>query len=106
MIGGLGSERLYVIKRNGMRENVMFDKITSRIKKLCYGLSDRYVDPVQITMKAISGMLTKLISDGGKIPKLCLFEFRILGITDHSSKHSTRVLDSETIFTFFRLSIS
>ena len=35
----------------------MFDKITSRIKKLCYGLSDRYVDPVQITMKAISGII-------------------------------------------------
>ncbi|KAI6657277.1 Ribonucleoside-diphosphate reductase large subunit [Oopsacas minuta] len=56
MLGSNSSERLYVIKRNGMRENVMFDKITSRIKKLCYGLSDRYVDPVQITMKAISGI--------------------------------------------------
>eukprot|EP00800_Vazella_pourtalesii_P001370 TRINITY_DN11211_c0_g1_i2.p1 TRINITY_DN11211_c0_g1~~TRINITY_DN11211_c0_g1_i2.p1 ORF type:complete len:205 (+),score=40.64 TRINITY_DN11211_c0_g1_i2:35-649(+) len=56
MFGSPSSERLYVIKRNGVRENVMFDKITSRVKKLCYGLSDRYVDPVQITMKVISGI--------------------------------------------------
>lgn len=29
---------MYVMKRNGRRESVHFDKITSRIKKLCYGL--------------------------------------------------------------------
>ena len=62
MLTSHSSERLYVIKRNGMRENVMFDKITSRIKKLCYGLSDKYVDPVQITMKAISGIQRVKIS--------------------------------------------
>lgn len=30
---------MYVMKRNGRRESVHFDKITSRIKKLCYGLN-------------------------------------------------------------------
>ena len=29
---------MYVMKRSGRRESVHFDKITSRIKKLCYGL--------------------------------------------------------------------
>lgn len=29
---------MYVMKRNGRRESVHFDKITSRIQKLCYGL--------------------------------------------------------------------
>lgn len=29
---------MYVVKRNGKQEKVSFDKITSRIAKLCYGL--------------------------------------------------------------------
>lgn len=39
---------MYVLKRNGKREEVSFDKITSRIKKLCYGLNDKFVDPVSV----------------------------------------------------------
>lgn len=31
----------YVLKRNGRRESVHFDKITSRISKLCYGLDPK-----------------------------------------------------------------
>ncbi|XP_041054969.1 ribonucleoside-diphosphate reductase large subunit isoform X3 [Carcharodon carcharias] len=34
----------------------MFDKITSRIQKLCYGLNPDFVDPAQITMKVIQGL--------------------------------------------------
>lgn len=34
----------------------MFDKITSRIQKLCYGLNADFVDPAQITMKVIQGL--------------------------------------------------
>ena len=33
----------------------MFDKITARVKKLCYGLSD-FVDPVKISMRVIEGL--------------------------------------------------
>eukprot|EP00795_Rhopilema_esculentum_P000810 gene810-10547_t len=48
---------LYVIKRGGERtESVMFDKITSRVCKLCYGLDMTYIDPVSITLKVISGI--------------------------------------------------
>jgi hypothetical protein len=39
---------LYVIKRDGRPEEVHFDKITERIKKLTYGLDKRYIDPVRI----------------------------------------------------------
>jgi hypothetical protein len=34
---------------------VQFDKITARIKKLCYGLDDRYVDPIILSQKVIQG---------------------------------------------------
>ncbi|CAH1371056.1 unnamed protein product [Tenebrio molitor] len=46
----------YVRKRDGRKEQVHLDKITSRIQKLCYGLNMDYVDPVSITLKVISGL--------------------------------------------------
>ncbi|MEO1714127.1 MAG: ribonucleotide reductase N-terminal alpha domain-containing protein, partial [Bacteroidota bacterium] len=45
-----------VIKRSGKRESVSFDKITARIKKLCYGLNQTYVDPIEIAKKVILGL--------------------------------------------------
>ncbi|CAG4971440.1 unnamed protein product [Parnassius apollo] len=50
------SNKLYVYKRGGRMEEVHIDKITSRIKKLCYGLNMDFVDPVSITLKVISGI--------------------------------------------------
>ncbi|GFR21475.1 DNA replication licensing factor mcm7-B [Trichonephila clavata] len=50
------TEPMYVIKRDGRRENVMFDKITSRIQKLCYGLNMDYIDPAAVTLKVINGI--------------------------------------------------
>jgi hypothetical protein len=74
---------MYVMKRNGKRESVHFDKITSRISKLCYGLDAKvslpdyppakfatplkilltdfisipqHVDPVVISQKVIQGV--------------------------------------------------
>jgi hypothetical protein len=38
---------LYVVKRDGREEPVAFDKITARIKKLAYGLSQEFCDPVR-----------------------------------------------------------
>lgn len=46
---------MYVIKRDGRREPVKFDKITARIKKLCYGL-DPIVQPEMVAMKVIEGL--------------------------------------------------
>ena len=47
---------MYVLKRDGRKEAMMFDKITSRIVKLCYGLDMNYIDPTEITLKVISGI--------------------------------------------------
>jgi ribonucleoside-diphosphate reductase alpha chain len=46
---------MYVVKRDGHKEPVMFDKITDRIKKLCYGLNS-LVDPVKVAMRVIEGL--------------------------------------------------
>jgi ribonucleoside-diphosphate reductase alpha chain len=46
---------MFVLKRDGRQEAVKFDKITARIKKLCYGLHPS-VDPVKISMKVIEGI--------------------------------------------------
>jgi ribonucleoside-diphosphate reductase alpha chain len=45
-----------VIKRDGSRETVKFDKIASRIKKQTYGLNAEYVDPLEVTKKVVVGM--------------------------------------------------
>ncbi|THU33452.1 ribonucleoside-diphosphate reductase subunit alpha [Niastella caeni] len=44
-----------VIKRNGKKETVKFDKITARIQKLSYGLS-QLVDVIEVTKKVIEGI--------------------------------------------------
>jgi ribonucleoside-diphosphate reductase alpha chain len=49
------SKLMYVVKRDGHKEPVMFDKITDRIKKLCYGLNE-LVDPVKVAMRVIEGL--------------------------------------------------
>ncbi|MFN6379793.1 MAG: ribonucleoside-diphosphate reductase subunit alpha [Flavobacteriales bacterium] len=46
---------MYVIKRDGHKESVKFDKITARVTKMCYGLNP-IVDPVKIAMKVIEGV--------------------------------------------------
>merc|ERR1719361_1266690 len=50
------SKKMIVIKRDGREEGIHFDKITSRIEKLCFGLDMDYIEPSQITMKVISGL--------------------------------------------------
>jgi ribonucleoside-diphosphate reductase alpha chain len=45
----------YVIKRDGKKESIKFDKITSRIKKQCYNLSS-HVDPYIVAKKVIEGV--------------------------------------------------
>ncbi|NDG52417.1 MAG: ribonucleoside-diphosphate reductase subunit alpha [Flavobacteriia bacterium] len=46
---------MFVLKRDGRKEAVKFDKITARIQKLCYGFSD-LVDPTAVAMKVIEGI--------------------------------------------------
>jgi ribonucleoside-diphosphate reductase alpha subunit len=47
---------MLVVKRDGRRESVKFDKITSRIEKLCYGLDMNYIEPIEIAKKVINGI--------------------------------------------------
>jgi len=47
---------MLVLKRDGHRESVKFDKITARIEKLCYGLDPKLVNPVEVAMKVINGL--------------------------------------------------
>ena len=47
---------MLVIKRDGRRESVKFDKITARIEKLCYGLDTNYVSSVEVAKKVIVGI--------------------------------------------------
>lgn len=47
---------MLVIKRDGRRESVRFDKITSRIENLCYSLDSRYVQPIEVAKKVIDGL--------------------------------------------------
>ncbi|AYA37848.1 ribonucleoside-diphosphate reductase subunit alpha [Hymenobacter oligotrophus] len=47
---------MLVIKRDGRRESVKFDKVTARIEKLCYGLNMIYVSPIEVAKKVIDGI--------------------------------------------------
>ena len=47
---------MYVIKRDGRRESVKFDKITARIEKLSYGLDSKYIQPIEVAKKVVSGI--------------------------------------------------
>ena len=46
---------MFVLKRDGRKEPVMFDKITARVRKMCYGLNS-LVDPVKVAMRVIEGL--------------------------------------------------
>ena len=47
---------MLVIKRDGRRESVRFDKITARVEKLCYGLDMNYIEPIDVAKKVINGI--------------------------------------------------
>src|SRR5437762_2332611 len=46
---------MFVIKRDGRKEAVKFDKVTARIQKLAYGLSE-HVDTFTVAQKVIEGI--------------------------------------------------
>ena len=47
---------MQVIKRSGKQEDVSFDKITARVKKLSYGLDPNHVDSIEVSKKVILGL--------------------------------------------------
>ncbi|KAJ7359276.1 ribonucleotide reductase alpha subunit [Mycena albidolilacea] len=46
----------FVYKRGQRKEKILFDKITSRIDKLIYGLDQNYVIPQDVTQKVVAGV--------------------------------------------------
>lgn len=47
--------QMYVVKRDGQKQEVKFDAITRRIRRLTDGLDTRFVDPVVVTRKVVEG---------------------------------------------------
>lgn len=47
---------MHVVKRDGRTESVHFDKITSRISKLAFGLNTKHVEPPLVAQKVIQGV--------------------------------------------------
>ncbi|XP_042398079.1 ribonucleoside-diphosphate reductase large subunit-like [Zingiber officinale] len=47
---------MYVVKRDGRREPVRFDKVTVRLQRLSYGLSQEHCDPVLVAQKVCAGV--------------------------------------------------
>lgn len=56
---------MLVVKRDGRRESVKFDKITARVEKLSYGLDSNFVEPIDVAKKVIEGLF-----DGVSTPEL------------------------------------
>lgn len=47
---------MQVVKRDGRKQQVQFDKITARIQKLSYGLDPMHVDSIHVAKKVIEGL--------------------------------------------------
>jgi hypothetical protein len=58
---------MYVVKRDGRKEAVSFDKITSRIKRLSWGLPNEFCDPVRPL--AFAHALLRLFAHATMLPR-------------------------------------
>ena len=56
-------DKMEVIKRNGNRQTVQFDKITSRIKHLLTEDELKYIDPIVIAHKTISSLYNGITTE-------------------------------------------
>ena len=54
--------QMYVVKRDGNKQEVKFDSITRRIQQLCEGLDSEYIDPVPVTQKVIEGRTANILA--------------------------------------------
>ncbi len=51
---------MLVVKRDGRLESIKFDKITTRIEKLCSNLDMDFINPVEVARKVIAGLYDKV----------------------------------------------
>merc|ERR1719316_1795539 len=63
MLGHSMADQMYVVKRDGRREEVKFDNITKRIRALTNGLDSKFIDAVPITQKVIEGFFNGIATD-------------------------------------------
>ena len=49
---------MYVVKRDGSEQPVQFDKVTTRLTRLSYGLNKEFCDPVKVAQKVVAGVYT------------------------------------------------
>lgn len=54
---------MFVTKRDGRTEEVHFDKITTRIQNLCYGLNTSHVMPIIVAMKVINSIYPNITTE-------------------------------------------
>ena len=84
---------MYVIKRNGEREEVRFDAILERLSVLSKGLDTRFVDSSEITKQVVNGLY-----DNIRQPSLIILPRKFVHsmITVHSdfSKLAARIVIS------------
>ena len=57
------NSQMYVIKRNGEKEKVVFDKITQRISNLINDHEEEYIDPTIIAMKVINSIYSGITTE-------------------------------------------
>ena len=101
-----------VIKRNGKRERVSFDKVIYRLESLCDGLNREFIDPIEIALETIrdfySGINTEEIDDhSAKVcarkiidhPDYNLLAARILTSSLHKKTSGNFKKVTETLYT-------
>jgi ribonucleoside-diphosphate reductase alpha chain len=54
---------MQVIKRDGSREPLKFEKISNRIKKMTYGLNSDFIDVLEISQKVIAGIFDGITTE-------------------------------------------
>lgn len=51
-----GIDKIYVVKRDGTTEGVHVEKIMKRIRALCYGLNESFIDVESVTRRVVTGL--------------------------------------------------
>jgi ribonucleoside-diphosphate reductase alpha chain len=54
---------MQVIKRDGSREPLKFDKISNRVRKMTYGLNNDFIDVLEISQKVIAGIFDGITTE-------------------------------------------
>jgi ribonucleoside-diphosphate reductase alpha chain len=54
---------MQVIKRDGSREPLKFDKISNRIRKMTYGLNNDFIDVLGVSQKVIAGIFDGITTE-------------------------------------------